>query len=146
MTKQIIIGIILSVLLVVGIISFFAFRTIKETENNMLASSGGLKIEDIKVGTGPEVQSGDTIRIHYNGTLLNGKEFDSSYKRGQPFETRIGVGNVIEGWEMGIPGMKVGGKRKLIIPPALAYGSKAVGNVIEPNSTLVFEVELVEIK
>lgn len=101
--------------------------------------------KDIKVGTGKEVTGGDYIVIHYLGTLENGKKFDSSYDRGEPFETRIGVGDVIEGWDMGVVGMKVGGKRKLVIPPQLAYGERGIG-IIPPNSTLIFEVELIDIK
>ena len=104
-----------------------------------------LKIEDIKEGTGEAVKSGDTILIHYKGTLTDGTKFDSSYDRGEPFETQIGVGRVIEGWDKGVVGMKVGGTRKLTIPPALGYGDQDMG-VIPPNSTLIFEVELVEIK
>jgi len=105
----------------------------------------GLKIEDLSVGTGPEVKSGDTISINYLGTLLDGKKFDSSYDRGQPFETQIGVGQVIKGWDLGVVGMKVGGKRRLTIPPELGYGSRGAGNVIPPDATLVFEVELMGI-
>lgn len=104
-----------------------------------------LKIEDIKLGEGKEVTGGDNISIHYLGTLENGKKFDSSYDRGEPFETRIGVGEVIEGWDMGVIGMKVGGKRKLTIPSQLAYGERAIGE-IPANSTLIFEVELLAIR
>ncbi len=102
------------------------------------------KIEDIKKGEGDEVQGGDYVTIHYKGVLLDGAEFDSSYSRGKPFKTRIGVGQVIEGWDMGVPGMKVGGKRKLTIPSQLAYKDMAIGE-IPPNSTLIFEVELLGI-
>lgn len=102
------------------------------------------KIEDLKVGKGVEVTSGDYVTIHYLGTLENGKQFDSSYDRGTPFKTRIGVGEVIQGWDMGIPGLKVGGKRKLTIPAALAYGDQGIG-IIPPNSALIFEVELLGI-
>ena len=108
--------------------------------------SGKLQIEDIKVGTGSAVTAGDTVVMQYTGTLTNGTKFDSSYDHGKPFTTRIGVGQVIEGWDMGIPGMKVGGKRKLTIPPALGYGEHGAGGVIPPNATLIFEVELLEIK
>jgi peptidylprolyl isomerase len=108
-------------------------------------TNGGLIIEDIKEGTGEEVHPGDYITIHYNGTLEDGTKFDSSYDRGAPFQTRIGVGQVIEGWDLGVIGMRKGGKRKLVIPSHLAYGDRAVGDVIKPNSTLVFEVELVSI-
>lgn len=104
-----------------------------------------LKVEDIKVGTGSEVKSGDTVVINYVGTLPDGTKFDSSYDRGQPFETQIGVGRVIKGWDIGVMGMKVGGKRKLTIPPELGYGSQPAGS-IPPNSTLIFELELVNIK
>lgn len=105
-----------------------------------------LKIEDIKIGKGREVEAGDFISIHYVGTLENGKKFDSSYDRGEPFETQIGVGYVIQGWDQGVPGMKVGGKRKLTIPSELGYGSREIPGVIPANSTLIFEVELVDIK
>lgn len=104
-----------------------------------------LKVEDIKIGDGREVKSGDNIVINYLGTLPDGTKFDSSYDRGEPFETQIGVGRVIKGWDLGVVGMKVGGKRKLTIPPDLGYGEQATGP-IPANSTLIFEVELVGIK
>jgi FKBP-type peptidyl-prolyl cis-trans isomerase FkpA len=119
-----------------------------------LASCGGddpaptgpsnLVIEDLVVGSGAVAATGDTVTVHYVGTLTNGQKFDSSYDRGQPFTFRIGTGQVIAGWEQGIPGMRVGGKRRLTIPPALAYGNRANGS-IPANSTLIFEVELVAI-
>ncbi len=102
------------------------------------------KIEEIKAGVGEEVQSGDYVTIHYTGWLEDGTVFDSSVKRGTPFQTRIGVGQVIAGWDMGVIGMKKGSKRKLTIPPELAYGDNAV-SIIPPNSTLIFEVELIDI-
>jgi len=105
-----------------------------------------LKIEDITIGTGSEVKTGDTVVMHYSGTLEDGTKFDSSYDRGEPFETQIGVGQVIKGWDEGVPGMKVGGKRKLTIPSELAYGERGAGNVIPPFATLIFEVELLQIK
>ena len=105
-----------------------------------------LIIEDIATGSGQEVKSGDTVVMHYTGTLLDGTKFDSSVDRGQPFETQIGVGQVIEGWDQGIPGMKVGGKRRLTIPSALGYGSTGAGGLIPPNAALIFDVELLEIK
>lgn len=106
-----------------------------------------LKIEDITVGQGEGVKNGDNIRIHYTGTLTNGTKFDSSYDRGTPFETKIGVGQVIEGWDKGVVGMKVGGKRKLSIPADMAYGANPPsGSNIPPNSPLIFEMELIEIK
>ncbi len=113
------------------------------------AASGqveGLQVETLKAGTGTrQVASGDTVSVHYVGTLTNGTKFDSSVDRGTPFATQIGVGRVIEGWDLGIVGMKVGEKRKLTIAPELGYGSQAVGS-IPANSTLVFEVELLAIK
>lgn len=109
--------------------------------SNTAPSKQSFKTEDIKVGTGPEVTGGDNITIHYHGTLEDGTVFDSSYERGAPFNTRIGVGEVIEGWDMGVPGMKVGGKRRLTIPAKLAYGDQSVGD-IPAGSTLIFEVEL----
>jgi len=104
-----------------------------------------LKIEDLKIGEGPEVKTGDQLVVHYSGKLENGQIFDSSYQRHQPFEFKLGANQVIPGWDLGIIGMKVGGKRKLTIAPELAYGNQRVGT-IPPNSTLIFEVELLAIK
>ncbi len=104
------------------------------------------KIEDVKLGTGPEVKSGDTIVIHYNGTFDDGEKFDSSYDRGMPFETKIGVGRVIQGWDKGVIGMQKGGKRRLYIPYTLAYGEEGAGDVIPPLADLIFELELLDIK
>ncbi|MEK7193573.1 MAG: FKBP-type peptidyl-prolyl cis-trans isomerase [Patescibacteria group bacterium] len=101
--------------------------------------------EDILVGIGEEAKIGDTVSVHYLGMLTDGKKFDSSYDRKTPFEVTIGAGQVIKGWEEGIPGMKVGGKRKLTIPPSLGYGANGNGP-IPPNSTLIFQVELLSIK
>ena len=103
-----------------------------------------LGIEDIVVGTGASAAAGDTITVNYVGTLTNGQKFDSSYDRGTPFTFRLGAGAVIAGWDQGLVGMRVGGKRRLTIPPNLAYGSQQVGP-IPANSTLIFEVELVSI-
>ena len=105
-----------------------------------------LKKEDLVVGKGPEVKEGDTVSVNYKGMLTDGKEFDNSYKRGQPFEFKVGAGEVIKGWDLGLVGMRVGGKRNLTIPSALGYGERGVGSDIPPNSTLIFEVELLEIK
>ena len=105
-----------------------------------------LKIEEVVVGTGAEAVKGKQVSVHYTGWLTDGKKFDSSKDRGQPFRFALGGGQVIQGWDQGVAGMKVGGKRKLIIPAALAYGNQAVGNVIPANSVLVFEVELLGVK
>ncbi len=106
-----------------------------------------LKIEDIVVGTGTEAKAGNTISAHYIGTLDNGTEFDNSYKRGEPLEFPLGTGRVIPGWDLGLQGMKIGGKRKLTIPPELGYGASGTpGGPIPPNATLHFTVELVAVK
>lgn len=105
-----------------------------------------LKIEDLVIGKGQEVKAGNTVVMHYTGWLLDGTKFDSSLDRKTPFETKIGVGYVIKGWDMGVPGMKIGGKRKLTIPPDLGYGMAGAGDVIPGNATLIFEVELLNIK
>lgn len=107
---------------------------------------GELKIEDIKVGEGQEVKDGDTVVMHYTGWLENGTKFDSSHDRNEPFETKIGVGYVIKGWDQGVPGMKIGGKRKLTIPYNLGYGKYGVDPLIPGFATLIFEVELLKIK
>jgi FKBP-type peptidyl-prolyl cis-trans isomerase len=105
-----------------------------------------LEIKDLVVGKGAEAKAGDTVKVHYVGTLLNGDEFDASKKHGnEPFQFDLGKGRVIKGWDEGVAGMKVGGKRKLTIPPHLGYGARGAGAKIPPNSTLVFEVELIDI-
>ena len=104
----------------------------------------GLRITELVVGDGAEAIAGQTVVVNYRGTLANGTEFDSSYGRG-PFSFPLGGGRVIQGWDEGVAGMKVGGKRKLVIPPDLAYGERGAGGVIPPNATLTFEVELLRI-
>ena len=104
-----------------------------------------LKIEELKVGTGAEAKTGDEVQVHYTGWLTDGTKFDSSVDRGQPFSFTLGVGMVIRGWDEGVVGMKVGGKRKLTIPAHMGYGARGAGGVIPPNATLVFEVELLGI-
>lgn len=151
MTKSFAIAVVLGIL-ALGIFAYFIFglnqtaSDKKFTSNKMTTTkTEELKIEDREVGTGPEVKSGDTVSIHYTGTLTDGTKFDSSVDRGAPFETQIGTGAVIEGWDKGVVGMKVGGKRKLTIPPHMGYGEQGMGQ-IPPNSTLIFDVELLEIK
>ena len=106
---------------------------------------GGLQIEDIKVGTGAVAKAGQIVTVHYTGWTLDGTQFDSSVDRGTPFEFALGAGQVIKGWDQGVEGMKIGGKRKLRIPADLAYGSQGAGS-IPPNSVLVFDVELLGVK
>ena len=111
-------------------------------EGKEVTTSSGLQYIDLKVGTGATAQAGQTVSGHYTGWLENGKKFDSSVDRGQPFSFPLGAGRVIKGWDEGVQGMKVGGKRKLIIPSNLGYGARGAGGVIPPNATLIFEVEL----
>jgi FKBP-type peptidyl-prolyl cis-trans isomerase FkpA len=105
-----------------------------------------LIIEDTVIGTGATAAVGQTVSVHYTGMFPDGRKFDSSLDRRQPFEFPLGDGAVIQGWDEGVQGMRVGGKRKLTIPPHLGYGTRGAGNVIPPNATLVFEVELLEVK
>ncbi|MEI1373610.1 FKBP-type peptidyl-prolyl cis-trans isomerase [Nostoc sp. UHCC 0926] len=128
------------------------------TENNILIASNtmsdanavttpsGLKYVELKEGTGATPQPGQTVEVHYVGTLEDGTKFDSSRDRGQPFSFKIGVGQVIKGWDEGLSTMKVGSRRQLIIPPELGYGSRGAGGVIPPNATLLFDVELLGVK
>jgi len=110
------------------------------------AASTGLVIEDVKTGDGAVAEANKLVSVHYTGTLENGQKFDSSKDRGEPFEFTLGIGQVIKGWDQGVQGMKVGGVRKLTIPPELGYGERGAGNVIPPNSVLHFEVELLDVK
>src|SRR5580692_4904275 len=116
----------------------------------VMTTPDGLKIIDTQPGTGASPQTGQTCVMHYTGWLYEngtkGKKFDSSVDRGSPFEFKIGVGQVIRGWDEGVATMKVGGKRTLIIPPDLGYGARGAGGVIPPNATLIFDVELIDIK
>jgi FKBP-type peptidyl-prolyl cis-trans isomerase len=108
--------------------------------------SGGLQYWDIKVGTGPTAEKGQTVKVHYTGWLTSGKKFDSSVDAGRPFSFRLGGGQVIKGWDEGVAGMKVGGQRQLRIPPDMAYGPNGYPPVIPPNSTLIFDVELLGVQ
>ncbi|MDP2832022.1 MAG: FKBP-type peptidyl-prolyl cis-trans isomerase [Pseudomonadota bacterium] len=104
-----------------------------------------LIIEDLSVGEGTEAVAGKQVTVHYTGWLTNGSQFDSSLDRGEPFDFSLGRGQVIRGWDEGVAGMKVGGKRKLTIPPEMGYGARGAGGVIPPNATLVFDVELLAV-
>jgi peptidylprolyl isomerase len=116
----------------------------------IMTTSSGLQITEIKAGTGASPRTGQTCVMHYTGWLYEngqkGKKFDSSVDRGEPFEFPIGTGRVIKGWDEGVASMKVGGKRTLIIPPSLGYGARGAGGVIPANATLIFEVELLDVK
>ncbi len=115
-------------------------------DEKIVTTPSGLKYVDLVVGTGAEAQKGQTVAVHYTGWLTDGKKFDSSVDRGQPFSFALGAGRVIKGWDEGVAGMKVGGKRKLMIPPQLGYGERgAGGGLIPPNAELIFEVQLLEI-
>lgn len=118
---------------------------VEKGDEKMKTQAEQLKIEDLSPGTGTAASKGKTVSVHYTGWLTDGKKFDSSVDRGQPFQFALGAGSVIKGWDQGIDGMKVGGKRKLTIPPELGYGARGAGNVIPPNATLVFEVELLNV-
>jgi len=110
-----------------------------------VTTASGLRYTDLAVGNGPSPRPGQTAVVHYTGTLLNGTKFDSSRDRGQPYSFALGTGSVIKGWDEGVATMKVGGRRKLVVPPALGYGATGQGT-IPPNATLVFDVELLDVK
>jgi FKBP-type peptidyl-prolyl cis-trans isomerase len=137
MLKQIILGL--------STLSLVNYATAKPEQSKELGQMSKLQIEEIIVGTGTEAKAGQNIKVHYTGTLENGKKFDSSVDRNQPFQFTLGVGQVIKGWDEGVQGMKVGGKRKLTIPADMGYGARGAGGVIPPNATLIFEVELLEV-
>ncbi|MUG96730.1 FKBP-type peptidyl-prolyl cis-trans isomerase [Scytonema sp. UIC 10036] len=113
---------------------------------NAVTTPSGLKYVELKEGTGATPKTGQTVVVHYTGTLENGKKFDSSRDRNQPFSFKLGVGQVIKGWDEGLSTMKVGGRRQLIIPSELGYGARGAGGVIPPNATLIFDVELLDVK
>lgn len=117
-----------------------------EENSNIVTTPSGLKYVDLVEGTGAMPQTGQTVIVHYTGTLTDGRKFDSSRDRNQPFSFPIGAGRVIKGWDEGLSTMKVGGQRQLIIPPDLGYGARGAGGVIPPNATLIFDVELLDIK
>jgi FKBP-type peptidyl-prolyl cis-trans isomerase len=117
-----------------------------ESAQNEITTGSGLRYVDLQEGQGAEAKSGQNVSVHYTGWLENGTKFDSSHDRHQAFGFRLGAGQVIRGWDEGVAGMKVGGKRKLIIPSDLGYGPRGAGGVIPPNATLIFEVELLGVR
>jgi len=150
--------IILIILIVIAVGIYFAAQNGSKNSGAALSSSldqnqnnstnyniQGMKVEILQQGTGDAVKAGDNITVNYVGTLQDGTKFDSSIDRGQPFQFTPGQNSVIQGWELGVVGMKVGEKRKLTIPPELAYGSSGAGGVIPPNATLIFEIDLLSI-
>jgi peptidylprolyl isomerase len=141
---------LMSVALAAALAASLPASAIAQTGGQATTTRSGLQIVDTKLGTGPTPRTGQICVMHYTGWLYQngakGKKFDSSVDRGQPFEFPIGTRRVIAGWDEGVATMKVGGKRTLIIPPELGYGSRGAGGVIPPNATLIFEVELLDVK
>ena len=113
---------------------------------DLATTASGLQYKDLQLGTGTEATARTQVHVHYTGELTDGRQFDSSRDRGEPLDFRLGVGQVIAGWDEGVQGMKVGGRRILVIPPELGYGARGAGGVIPPNATLVFDVELMEVR
>ncbi len=145
-TNQIIVGIIILIVVIVG-----AVYLLKGNSNSMgvigknISTDSNVEIVDTQIGTGKEAVNGSHVFVHYKGTLDNGAVFDESYSRGKPIDFDLGSGRVIRGWEVGLQGMKVGGKRHLVIQPDYAYGTQAIGG-IPPNAVLTFDVELVDVQ
>lgn len=137
---RLIVGGMLAVLMIVPV------QAAETRVQTMTTTASGLKYVDLVVGKGASPVQGKQVKVHYTGTLENGTKFDSSVDRRQPFSFVIGVGQVIKGWDEGVMGMKVGGKRKLVIPANLGYGARGAGGVIPPNATLLFDVELLDVQ
>lgn len=135
---------LLLVTLFVSLVAFIAGSVV--FAGSTLTTPTGLKVEILKEGNGPKPKPGQTVSVHYTGTLANGRKFDSSRDRGTPLQFKIGQGKVIAGWDQGLLMLKVGSRAKLTIPPQLGYGTKGAGGVIPPNATLIFDVELLDAK
>lgn len=142
---QIIVLVVIAALLAAGVVYVLSRRGKTDAPANEVTTASGLKYVDLVEGTGPTPQLGQTVVVHYTGTLQNGTKFDSSLDKGRPFSFPIGRGSVIKGWDEGLMTMKVGGKRRLTIPPKLGYGAQSQPN-IPANSTLIFDVEMLGIK
>jgi FKBP-type peptidyl-prolyl cis-trans isomerase len=136
----------LFLLALVGLVAVQVESLAQNKESKIVKTESGLKYEELKEGTGQAAKKGDTVEVHYTGWLTSGKKFDSSVDRGEPFSFKLGAGMVIKGWDEGVQGIKVGGKRKLYIPADLAYGKRGAGGVIPPDAELIFEVELLKVK
>lgn len=145
-TRWIILGCLLIATGLVGVAEADDQAAGKKQAGQAVTTDSGLQYIDLLEGKGRQAELGDQATVHYTGWLANGTKFDSSLDRGQPFSFRVGAGQVIKGWDEGVGTMKIGGKRKLIIPPDLAYGPRGAGNVIPPNATLTFEVELLGLR
>ncbi len=137
---------LLALAIIAGIGYAYTKNQTNTKTNTVMTDPTELKIEDLTLGSGAEAVNGKTVTVNYSGTLTNGTKFDSSYDRGTPFSFTLGAGEVIKGWDLGVAGMKVGGKRKLTIPSELGYGSRGAGADIPPNATLIFEVELLGVE
>ena len=144
------IAIIVILVAIVALVAFFAIQKQKPQTTtgggNMVTTQSGLQYQHLVVGSGVEAVAGKSVIVHYTGTLQEGSKFDSSVDRNKPFTFTLGAGQVIPGWDEGVAGMKVGGKRKLVIPPDLGYGAQGYPPVIPANATLTFEVELLDVK
>jgi len=154
--QRIILIIVLVLIAIIGVFLIYRYSTSNTStstkdnnipiSNELITTDSGLQYQDIKTGIGSQAASGNTVAVHYTGWLEDETKFDSSVDRGTPFEFILGQGSVIQGWDEGVQGMQVGGVRKLVIPSELGYGARGAGGVIPPNATLIFEVELLEIK
>ena len=146
MARSIVLMLVAAFLAASGSLWAWASDPQDKKDEKVITTKSGLKYVELKEGTGDEAKAGQTVEVHYTGWLKDGTKFDSSKDRNKPFEFKLGAGKVIKGWDEGVAGMKVGGKRTLVIPPDLGYGARGAGGVIPPNATLKFEVELLDVK